>query len=217
MKQIEVKRLSCRQVKAADIPDLFKTEQVVYHRIETIDWPVDYPYCPRVEFAIAHKSDAILLHYRVEEDGARAVSGADLGPVWEDSCCEFFVSPDDRGGYYNLECNCIGTVLLCNGQAREGRTAAPTAVLGQIDRWASFGRVPFGMKRGAQTWELSLAVPVSSFFRHEIKNLAGLSMRANFYKCGDRTPRPHFLSWNPIDLPSPDFHCPDFFGQISFL
>jgi hypothetical protein len=24
------------------------------------------------------------------------------------------------------------------------------------------------------------------------------------------------LSWNPIDLPSPCFHCPDFFGEIVF-
>ncbi|WP_449033796.1 carbohydrate-binding family 9-like protein, partial [Prevotella sp.] len=27
----------------------------------------------------------------------------------------------------------------------------------------------------------------------------------------------HFLSWNPIDLPAPDFHRPDFFGEIRFL
>jgi hypothetical protein len=37
---------------------------------------------------------------------------------------------------------------------------------------------------------------------------------ANFYKCGDETPEPHFLSWNPIDLPKPNFHVPQFFGQL---
>lgn len=82
MKQIEVKRLDCQQVKAADIPSLFKTEKVEYHKIDTVDWPSDYPYCPHVEFAIAHKGDAIMIHYRVEEDSVRAVSGNDLGPVW---------------------------------------------------------------------------------------------------------------------------------------
>ena len=156
MKQIEVKRLDCQQVKAADIPSLFKTEKVEYHKIDTVDWPSDYPYCPHVEFAIAHKGDAIMIHYRVEEDSVRAVSGNDLGPVWEDSCCEFFVSPDAEGGYYNLEANCIGTVLLCNGQTREHRAPAPVALLGQIDRWASLGRTPFDTKNGAQAWELSL-------------------------------------------------------------
>ena len=217
MKQIEVKRLDCQQVKAADIPSLFKTEKVEYHKIDTVDWPSDYPYCPHVEFAIAHKGDAIMIHYRVEEDSVRAVSGNDLGPVWEDSCCEFFVSPDAEGGYYNLEANCIGTVLLCNGQTREHRTPAPVALLGQIDRWASLGRTPFDTKNEAQAWELSLVVPVSSFFRHHLVDLSGQQMRANFYKCGDKTSRPHFLSWNPIDVASPDFHRPDFFGQITFL
>ena len=184
MKHLEVKRLDCQQVKAAEVPALFKTKKVEYHKIDTVDWEADYPYCPHVEFAIAHKGDAIMIHYRVEEDSVRAVSGNDLGPVWEDSCCEFFVSP---------------------------------AQLGRIDRWASLGRTPFDTKNGAQAWELSLVIPVSSFFRYHIVDLSGLQMRANFYKCGDKTSRPHFLSWNPIDVPSPDFHRPDFFGQLAFL
>ena len=36
----------------------------------------------------------------------------------------------------------------------------------------------------------------------------------NFYKCADDTEFPHFVSWSPIDLPSPNFHCPEFFGEI---
>ena len=39
-------------------------------------------------------------------------------------------------------------------------------------------------------------------------------LRANFYKCGDCTAHPHFLSWSPIDTPNPDFHRPDFFGEL---
>lgn len=27
---------------------------------------------------------------------------------------------------------------------------------------------------------------------------------------------PHFLSWAPIDLPNPMFHCPEFFGKLQF-
>ena len=43
------------------------------------------------------------------------------------------------------------------------------------------------------------------------------TLRANFYKCADKTKRPHFVSWRPIDLPKPDFHCPQFFGEITLL
>ena len=38
----------------------------------------------------------------------------------------------------------------------------------------------------------------------------------NFYKCADETMNPHFVSWSPIDLPEPNFHCPEFFGNIHF-
>ena len=40
------------------------------------------------------------------------------------------------------------------------------------------------------------------------------SIRANFYKCGDKTAHPHYLSWSPIDTPKPDFHRPEFFGEL---
>ena len=46
--------------------------------------------------------------------------------------------------------------------------------------------------------------------------LYGARMKANFYKCGDKLQTPHFLSWNRIDLPSPNFHRPDFFGTLEF-
>lgn len=39
---------------------------------------------------------------------------------------------------------------------------------------------------------------------------------ANFYKCGDKLQTPHFLSWNPINLEKPNFHCPEFFGTLNF-
>ena len=94
---------------------------------------------------------------------------------------------------------------------------APSDVLNAIERWSSLGREPFEMKENKQKWELALVVPVASFFRHNLKDLSGKTMRANFYKCGDKTTKPHFLSWNPIDLPAPDFHRPDFFGEIRFL
>ncbi|MFS1771880.1 carbohydrate-binding family 9-like protein [Prevotella histicola] len=139
MKYLEARHLRLSQVKAVDIPALFNQNNIPYNSIDVINWHA-FPYCPKVEFAIAHTGDTILLHYRVEEDGVRAVAGEDLGHVWEDSCCEFFASPDADGSYYNLESNCIGTILLCNGKGREERMQAPLSALKKIDRWASLGR-----------------------------------------------------------------------------
>lgn len=46
--------------------------------------------------------------------------------------------------------------------------------------------------------------------------LDGKTMKGNFYKCGDKLQTPHFLSWSPIGLERPMFHCPAFFGTLSF-
>lgn len=129
---------------------------------------------------------------------------------------EFFSIPAGDGIYYNLECNCIGTVLLAAGPERNNREAAPAEVTAQIGRWASLGRESFEEKVGVCEWEVALLIPYSVFFKHRVESLDGREVKANFYKCGDELQQPHFLSWNPIGVESPDFHRPDFFGTLDF-
>ncbi|MBF1073685.1 MAG: hypothetical protein HXL32_03115, partial [Prevotellaceae bacterium] len=100
---------------------------------------------------------------------------------------------------------------------RNNRIGAPANILNQISRWSSSGHKPFGQLNQPQKWELALIIPVSAFFCHHIQSLSGRTVRANFYKCGDKTLNPHFLSWNAINSPSPDFHRPDCFGELTFL
>ena len=78
MKFLEARHLRLSQVKAVDIPALFNQNNIPYNSIDVINWHA-FPYCPKVEFAIAHTGDTILLHYRVEEDGVRAVAGK----IWD--------------------------------------------------------------------------------------------------------------------------------------
>ena len=93
---------------------------------------------------------------------------------------------------------------------------APENIMQQVLRWASLGREPFEERIGTCSWQLALAIPAAAVFNHSVKDFSGLHMRANFYKCGDLLQTPHFLSWNPIQLPKPCFHCPEFFGNIHF-
>ena len=201
--------------KPADIPELFREENIQYEKIDVLNWPEQYPYKPLVEFALAHTGDSILIHYRVVEKTSRAAAREDLGKVWEDSCVEFFSSPADDGLYYNLECNCIGKVLLCCGADRHVRVPAPVDVLSRIQRWSSLGNEPFA-ETAAGPWEVCLIVPAEFYFNHKIKSLDGLQIKANFYKCGDLLQTPHFLSYAPIDTPNPDFHRPEFFVPVAF-
>ena len=42
----------------------------------------------------------------------------------------------------------------------------------------------------------------------------GRVIRANCYKCGDKTVREHYMMWNPTTSDTPDFHRPQDFGEM---
>ena len=215
MKKLSIKKLNASSVEASTVPALFDAQGIEWNAIACVNW-AEYPYQPDVKFRAAHTGDAILLHYQVTEASVRAVALADDGKVWEDACVEFFLSPEGNDFYYNFECNCAAKLLLHGGPAGGERPTASEEVLKSVKRWASLGTEPFEERVGECTWEVALVIPVSSIFRHEIADLSGKTMRANFYKCGDLLQTPHFLSWAPIELPKPKFHCPEFFGELVF-
>ncbi len=213
---------------ASEIPALFRRSDVEYHNLGCVNWPESFPDKPSVQFALAHDCDSLMLHCMVTENSVKGDFSQDFSKVWEDSCFELFLSPDsdcplsenadagsNHSGYYNIECNCLGALYFCYGPGRADRLQAPAAALAQISRWTSLGVVPFGILSGIRSWEIALKIPVSSFFAGNIL-LPGAKMRCNIYKCGN-TLHPHYLSYFPINTVSPDFHRPDFFGNLLFF
>ena len=190
--------------------------QIGWNELAAANWAQDYPYHPETKFRIAHTDTHIVIQFDVEETSIRAEALHDGGRVWEDSCCEFFVAPDADGLYYNFECNCIGTLLAAVGPERENRQPATPETLNSIARKTTFAHSRIPLSQGEYHWQQEIIIPVSAFFRHHIASLSGKTMRCNFYKCGDKLHRPHFLSWSPVNTPTPDFHRPDFFGTIHF-
>ena len=217
MKALEIRKIHAAVTAAVDVPAVLDNAGIDFERIDRVDWPAEFPYKPLVTFRLAHTGSHILLHYRVEEQTVRAVASRDNDSVWEDSCCEFFIQPEAAGAYYNIETNCAATVLLAHGKGREQRQHAAQAVLDTVLRWSSLGRTPFEEQTAPPMWEMALVIPTTVFFANAISDLSGRTMRGNFYKCGDKLSVPHFLSWAPIDTPSPDFHRPEFFGLLHFL
>ena len=63
---------------------------------------------------------------------------------------------------------------------------------------------------------LDLNDKLNPLLRSGIESFDGKEMGANFYKCGDELPTPHFLSWNPIEWAEPSFHRPEQFGKLIF-
>lgn len=180
------------------------------HAINHVPWPA-YPYKPEVHFSIAYNETCIFLKYYVQEHFVRAANGAVHAPVYQDSCVEFFILFDDQG-YYNLEFNCIGTCLAGFGKQREGRKLLPEERIKKI-QYQSLIRSENGP---AIYWELTVVIPLTVFMHHSLASLRGKESRANFYKCGDLLPNPHFLTWSPIQSAAPDFHLPECFGLVIF-
>jgi len=212
MKQLSVQKIIRDNPKAADLSSFLDKSAVSFHRIDMVNWK-NYLYRPEVKFRIAHTGETILLNYRINETDIKAVCNQDNGKVWEDSCVEFFVSFIE-GQYYNIECNCIGKILIGKGSGKSGRVHLPEDLLKKVDRWASLGDSPVENRSG--DWEVSLVIPKEIFYPNITKAFDKIKAKGNFYKCGDCLQTPHFLSWNPIESETPNFHLPAFFGYLLF-
>ncbi|MDR1859415.1 MAG: hypothetical protein LBR06_00645 [Bacteroidales bacterium] len=196
---------------AEKIIDLNKPLELI--PISTVNW-ADFPLKPDVKFSIAASKDTLYLRYEVHEKYIRAMATQINGRVWEDSCVEFFFSPRSNGRYYNFEFSCTGIPLVASGRGRSGRVALPESVIRQLTIKPSLGKGPIEPKEGDFHWTLDVEIPAAVLLFDEIASFEALDARANFYKCGDKTAEPHYLSWNPIDTPSPDFHQYKFFGKL---
>lgn len=192
-----------------------KLSSLSANRIDTINWPEEYPSKPEVSFKIAHNNDNILLQYEVYENEILGVVTEDNGEVWTDSCAEFFITFDDNS-YYNLETTCVGRALL--GYRKPGVEAehASPEIMKSIKRLPSLGFENREKQQGDFRWSLTLIIPATAYWKDRIKTFSGIKARGNFYKCGDNLTTPHFVSWSEIDTPSPSFHQPTFFGQLEF-
>lgn len=189
-------------------------KQAAMNVVGTLSWDA-YNYRPDVHFRIAHSGHHILLKFSVTEKAVRALETRINGEVYKDSCVEFFISFNGKC-YYNFEFSCIGTPHVAWGEGRHNRIKLPEAVVGKIRAESSLGDQPFETVEGSFNWELTVLIPTSCFVSDPGISLDGIRASSNFYKCVDELPEPHFVTWNPVGTPQPDYHRPEYFGQIRF-
>lgn len=184
-------------------PDWEKIEALA---VDTVCW---LPECGiSMEQKICYDHDAIYVRQRAYERDIRATLTESLDPVCEDSCMEFFFGFAEDGRYFNFECNPNGCIYLGFGASREERVRL--IVEDPATRFA------IRTARESDGWSLSYRLPIA-FLRQFYPALSlesGVHFRANCYKCGDCTAHAHYLSWNPMSSPMPDFHRPIDFGTM---
>lgn len=216
MEPLQINKLGTQPTCAQEIPALLDQYGIKWIPIAENNWAASFPYEPSVSFRMAHTGQHMLLQYKIEETCIRAVAEKDNDKVCEDSCCEFFFQQQEGPSYYNIECNCAGTLLLGFRDNPLSKKRATPEILQLVDRWSSLGREKRLLQEGDFHWQLALLIPVAALFQSNISCLDGLHARCNFYKCGDQLSRPHYLSWQPIRTDKPNFHVPQFFGECRF-
>lgn len=181
--------------------------------IEILNWPELYAYRPITIFTTGRSLDSMFIKFNVRGSMLKAVYTNDQDPVYKDSCVEFFCKMPESDKYMNFEFNCIGTASAASRKGRdENVNPLSKEQMETIKRFSSLGRRAFKEMEGMFEWDLTVQIPFA---------LMGIDpanfpekILGNFYKCADDTDSPHFVTWSPVKTEKPDFHRPEFFGEL---
>ena len=161
---------------------------------------------------LGYDEKALYITYVVDGQDLRTLSPGDGNYVHEDSCVEFFMQREAGQAYINFEFNAAGVCYAAHHQSPSEATLLSAEEFASIERWATHLGEHGLEQTGSHSWEVTIALPWTTMGYKE--GVLPSSLRANLYKCGDKTPHPHFLSWAPIEEKQPAFHRPQFFGEL---
>ena len=184
------------------------------HYLDNQPWPEFKTNC-QTSFSVAHSGRAILLKYFVQEDLIKVAMHNTNEQVHRDNCVEFFIGFEQGKEYYNIEINCMGICSMAYGDGRSNRTTLQEELIKKIQTTILIKSAPVVASTNFQ-WEITMIIPMEVFAYDNLKSFRDQTAVANFFKCGDDLPAPHYLTWNTIDAKTPDFHLPEFFGELEF-
>ena len=175
---------------------------------------------PDVRVKLLYDNNAVYGMFQVDDRYVRATRLNDQEQVCNDSCVEFFIHPAGSKGYFSLEMNCIGTLLSYfirnarrTASAFEDYSVLPPEDLALIKRYPSLSAPVEPEITEPVRWTLGFEISMELFTRWGCTApQSGDVWRGMFYKCGDETSHPHWLSC--AIYPTLNFHQPDYFGEL---
>jgi hypothetical protein len=213
MMRYTVKRVEAGALEAVD----FSRAEV--GRVSNLR-PESSAHAPETSFRVLHDGTNLYVRFDVRDRYVRSVQTAYQAPVCTDSCVEFFVQPKAGKGYFNFEVNAGGTLLLYYVED-PARTPQGLAKFTPVaEQWGRLVEIRSSLPRVVDpeiaepvTWQVRYKVPLAVLEAYvgEVGR-DGAVWRANFYKCGDKTSHPHWLSWSPVS--ALNFHLPACFGEL---
>ena len=178
-------------------------------------------FTPSVQAKMMYDDANVYVIFRVQDHYVRCVTDKINGPVWEDSCVEFFFSPDTKlpEHYFNLEINCGGTPLMhYNGISGKEKKKLELEDIKKVEIAHTMPKLVDPEKTEPITWVIEYRVPLAMLEKvsHVTHPNQGVTWRANFYKCADKSFNPHWITWSPVVNDKPNFHLPRYFGTLEF-
>lgn len=218
LKPTPMKTMTIPYLKTLDILDLSSVNFVMEekaHRdfIRMVNWQA-YPYLPVTAFDIARGENSLYISFFCRGNSLRALNTQDGGPVHQDSCVAFFMKKPHESVYMSFYFNCLGACNATRRLSQVEETEIRSDEYARIRRYSTVKPPAFSERRGLYSWELVVAIPfdIMELNPHNLPE----KIYGNFYKCADGTGHPHYVSWSPVRLAEPNFHCPEFFGEICF-
>lgn len=154
---------------------------------------------------LGHDKHSLYLYFEVREPQIVATHTKHGSNVFEDSCVEFFYREDGNLNYTNIEINPLGTALVGYGESRHDRTLLSVDVIHSFDIHTTYDeKVPYN-----GSWSVLYHIPMGTINEDTI-------IYANAYKCGDFTPKAHYISLFNVETKSPDFHQSSYFQPFTF-
>ncbi|MEE9431767.1 MAG: carbohydrate-binding family 9-like protein [Melioribacteraceae bacterium] len=174
-------------------------------------------YEPKVEAKICYSDKYLFVYFNAHEKEITTTYTKINDPVYKDSCVEFFVNlfPNETNEYFNFEVNAIGTMYVGFGAIGNRKVLAEDDV-NKIEIRSTIKK-PIVGTYGNNNWEVFCKIPFSIFENNYKLKFNSNAAKGNLYKCGDDTKYEHYGTWNNIISKKPNFHLPNYFGNLMFL
>ena len=180
-----------------------------------------FAFKPSVKAKIMYNKENLFVIFQVRDQYVRCITNKINGPVWEDSCVEFFFSPDTNFPlrYFNLEVNCGGTPLFYyHIIPRKERVTIDTEDIKRIEIAHSLPEIIDPEITEPVTWTIEYRIPFDMLKKYSDITMPakGVTWKVNFYKIAVITSNPHHMTWSVVEDNENGFHAPAYFGNMVF-
>ncbi|MBE7018311.1 MAG: hypothetical protein E7413_00320 [Ruminococcaceae bacterium] len=208
IQELFMKTYQIKKAKLADLPIESEVWQAANKgSIDLYPWEGYQQNAPVTNFYMLYDENGIGMKFFTNETNPVGNAVGMNTDVYTDSCVEIFLNanPKATDKYLNFELSVTGYMHLGLGSGRFDRE------LQYID--FSMLKIETRILEENKGWEAKFYIPFSLLKEYypEISSV----WSGNFQKLCEDTDVPHLGCWNLIGTEKPDFHRPEFFGEIT--